>query len=738
MSLILRDYQTALLDQARHKFKHGEKSVLVQAPTGSGKTALLTEMFRTSSSKGNVCWMVVHRKELIDQTVAAFKKIDLACGVVSGAHTRNTHRRVLVCGIDTLRNKHKQLTPPNFICFDECFVAGTLVDSVPIECIKNGDYVLSFDEISGNVSHNKVTHVFKKPAPDILYKIKIKDRSVICTGNHPFYVNGVWVDASKLRIGDELYVMRGLRGSEDKRGKVQVSKMLSHKYVGEKQSGRSEEDERKKSNAPSIDKNKDVGVTKEDRAQTKDSRWEWSRVNSAAKSIVEKAWMAYRSYCADWLLAWHERYAKPLQDRYSSCGKENSNRSRRKFALCTEETRIRQEERCFFEKVRVESIEISQRGDNGKFESLCPDGFVYNLEVENDNTYFANNILVHNCHHLGAQTWRNLYEYYPNAYKIGLTATPWRLDGKGLADFFSSIVMGPRVRDLINQGWLCDYKIYAPVAPDLSGIKSSMGDFVNKELFTRMNNAAITGSCINEYVKHASGKRGIVFAVNVEHSKIIMDGFNLRGIECEHIDATTHPDLRASAINRFKRGETKVLTNVNLFGEGFDLPDIECVMLMRPTKSLSLYLQMVGRALRPTEHKQHAIILDHSGNALEHNMPCYEHEWSLAGRPKKKSSSVKIKVCPKCYGAQAAQASVCAYCGHVFLKEKQAREIDVEDGELNEIDVSMFKKSRRAEQGSAQTLEDLVRIGESRGYKRARLWAKHVFNGRQRKKLGGL
>jgi DNA repair protein RadD len=341
------------------------------------------------------------------------------------------------------------------------------------------------------------------------------------------------------------------------------------------------------------------------------------------------------------------------------------------------------------------------------------------------------------CHHLGAAGWKKIFNEFPNAYHIGLTATPARLDGKGLDDFFSHIVRGPSVRTLIDDGYLSDYKLYAPAGPSLAGIHTRMGDFVKSELLQVMDKPTITGSAIKEYQRRAHGKRAVVFCVSIEHSQHVVEQFKSHGIPAEHVDGETDRFQRDQAIERFRRGDTLVLTNVDLFGEGFDLPAIECAILLRPTQSLGLYLQQVGRALRPVPGKTHAIILDHANNAATHGLPCENREWSLQGierRTKKQDAQQSIKICASCFAAQLPGSTLCKFCGYAF--PAKPRVIDEVDGDLVEIDTSTIKQARRQEQGMAASLSELIAIGKQRGYRKPEWWAKQVFNSRQRKKLG--
>ena len=342
------------------------------------------------------------------------------------------------------------------------------------------------------------------------------------------------------------------------------------------------------------------------------------------------------------------------------------------------------------------------------------------------------------CHHLGAKSWESIFISQPQAFHIGLTASPIRLDGKGLIKYFETLLMGPRVRELIDSNFLCDYKLYAPGGPQLSGVHTRMGDYIKSELLQVMDKPTITGSAIKEYVKRAYDKRAVVFCVSIEHSKHVVAEFNREGIDAEHVDSESDSTYRDAAIERFRRGETKVLSNVDLFGEGFDLPSIECVILLRPTQSLGLYLQQVGRALRPYEGKDHAIILDHANNAALHGLPDDDREWTLNGVSKNKrdkSDGPAIKICPSCFAAQLPGVLACRFCNALF--PSKPRQVAEQDGELVEIDAAKIRTNRKVEQYRAETLQDLIALGTARGYKRPHLWAKHVFNGRQRKKLGG-
>ena len=340
------------------------------------------------------------------------------------------------------------------------------------------------------------------------------------------------------------------------------------------------------------------------------------------------------------------------------------------------------------------------------------------------------------CHHLAAKGWSKIFEAFPNAFHIGLTATPERLDGAGLGKYFKSMINGPSVRWLIENGFLCDYKLYAPSTVNLVGVHKSMGDFDKKELSAAVDKPTITGDAISHYKKFGLGKRAVVFCVSVEHSKHVVGQFRAAGVNAAHVDGETELMERDDTIRRFKSGEISVLSNVELFGEGFDLPALEVAILLRPTQSLGLFLQQVGRALRPFPGKERAIILDHAGNTERHGLPDEERSWSLVGsrgEKKKGAASEMVKICPKCFAAQFPGRTECSNCHFVF--GIQSREVEHKEGELNEVDLEAMRLQRRHEQSGASTFEDLVKLGRARNYKRPEFWAKRVMDARQAKKL---
>lgn len=345
-------------------------------------------------------------------------------------------------------------------------------------------------------------------------------------------------------------------------------------------------------------------------------------------------------------------------------------------------------------------------------------------------------LIFDEAHHATAGTWRKVIDAWPNAKMIGLTATPCRLDGQGLDDIFEDLVIGPSVRELIDGGHLADYQLYAPpIGIETEGVRTRGGDYAQNELAKAVDKPTITGNAVEHYLKICPGRQAIAFCVSIDHSKHVVASFRQAGVRAEHLDGSETKHRREQVISRFARGEIKVLSAVDLFQEGLDVPGAEVAIILRPTQSLGMYLQMVGRVLRAAPGKGQAIILDHAGCALKHGLPDEDREWSLEGRKKKAKGQQEqgpaVTQCPQCFACHGP-APKCPSCGHVY--ETQGREIEEQAGELQQVDPQELKRQRKREQARAETVDELTELGRQRGYKNPRKWAEHVYHARQRKR----
>ena len=343
-------------------------------------------------------------------------------------------------------------------------------------------------------------------------------------------------------------------------------------------------------------------------------------------------------------------------------------------------------------------------------------------------------IIADEAHHATAGSWRKVINHHPQARVLGVTATPERLDGRGLKEVFDDLIRGPEVADLIAGGHLAPPVYYAPPqAVDLSHIKTRGGDFAQEDIAEAMDRPAITGDAVAHYSRICRGAPAVAFCSSVAHAQHVADQFNAAGFRAATIDGTMDRDARRDVVRALGDGRLHVLTSCEIINEGFDLPLVTAAILLRPTMSLGLHLQQVGRVLRPAPGKTRAIILDHVGNLARHGFAEDVRDWSLDGRKKKKKKAseedeVKVKQCPECYSCHPP-APTCPECGHIY--EVKTREIEHVDGELVEIDPKEIARQKKKEQGSAQTLDDLIALGRARGYRSPDVWAKHVWNSRK-------
>ena len=343
-------------------------------------------------------------------------------------------------------------------------------------------------------------------------------------------------------------------------------------------------------------------------------------------------------------------------------------------------------------------------------------------------------VIIDEAHHSVSKSYVQMFAAWPTAKFIGVTATPERLDGKGLGAMFDRMVMGPSVQWLIDNGFLAQPVYYAPrEVVDLSQVHTVAGDFDRSEAEEIVDTPRITGDAVTHYVRFCNRQRAVAFCISVAHAQHVADTFNSCGIPSASIDGTLDPEVRKQRVEDLTAGKILVLTSCELISEGFDLPAVNAAILLRPTQSLSMHLQQVGRALRPYPGKTNAIILDHVGNCLRHGLAEQERDWDLSGREKrlKKSSLVETKQCSKCFAIFAG--TVCPQCGS--QREIAVREIEEVDGELQRLSIEDISKKReeRREEGKCKTLDDFRALAKLRGYKLG--WAFFRWQARQRKSL---
>lgn len=334
---------------------------------------------------------------------------------------------------------------------------------------------------------------------------------------------------------------------------------------------------------------------------------------------------------------------------------------------------------------------------------------------------------IDEAHHvLRENKWGKVVAMFPNAYGLGVTATPKRADGMGLGrhhdGLFDDMILGPSMRELIDMGALCDYEIAVPESDfeiDESTVAAS-GDWSTKRMREASQRSHIVGDVVVEYQRRALGKRTICFATDVETSNEIAQRFNDAGITAASVSAKTPTETRNEFIRRFRDGRITVLVNVDLFGEGFDVPAVEVVIMARPTASLAVYLQQFGRALRPLEGKPHGLVIDHVSNWKRHSFPDKQHIWSLDRRDKRGKRApdpddIPLTSCTECSRPYERVYSACPYCGHQPVATGGGgREINQVDGDLMLLDRDKLAELRAAMQLEAPG-DIAARVGAAAG-----------------------
>ena len=282
------------------------------------------------------------------------------------------------------------------------------------------------------------------------------------------------------------------------------------------------------------------------------------------------------------------------------------------------------------------SVGIIKAGYTPDYELPIQSASIQSLVNRFDDVGEFELIIIDEAHRSSSDTYLQVFARFPTARVLGVTATPIRSDGKGFNRLYDCLECGISTAKLIDRGYLSPYRLFADPRPmQTRGAKTQMGDYSLSDL-ARMNDAIeLSGSLVGSYQKYVDGGSCIAFAINVEHSQSIAAAYNHHSIPAIHLDADTDRFTRRRALELLRSGEIKVISNVGLFGEGVDVPNLDCVQIARPTKSLGLHLQMLGRVLRISEGKEHGIILDHTDNYDRLGLPDDDRYWRLEGKPKR-------------------------------------------------------------------------------------------------------
>jgi DNA repair protein RadD len=342
-------------------------------------------------------------------------------------------------------------------------------------------------------------------------------------------------------------------------------------------------------------------------------------------------------------------------------------------------------------------------------------------------------IIVDEFHHAKSASYLRILKTWPRANILGVTATPQRPDGKGLSDIVDKLILGPTVKQLMTEDYLCDYDYYAPAIVDMSGVKMVAGEFDNNQSMERVDKKTITGSAVEHYRKYADHKPAIACCVNIAHSEHVAEEFRQAGYKAMAVNSLIDTRAVAAALHGLKTGAIEVITQCEMLGEGVDVPAATCLIALRPTGSLVIFLQQIGRVLRKAPGKDKAIILDHVGNWTRFGLPDDERDWSLEGRSKKPQEHSEYKRCPECLRAIKSSARKCPFCGFEYEPANGEDQIpETTDGELVSIRDRSEEDNQdllRAISRKAHNLKQAIGIAKAMGYKHTSaytVWTKEL------------
>lgn len=357
--------------------------------------------------------------------------------------------------------------------------------------------------------------------------------------------------------------------------------------------------------------------------------------------------------------------------------------------------------------------------------NLVEFGMVQTIVGRLEETLKPNLIITDESHHGLAASYRKIYDFFKDVLRLSFTATPIRLNGSGLGEINDILIEEVDAEWLIKNNFLSPYKYYAPKLIDTSLLKlNNLHEFSNSSIDKAMESKTIYGDVVEHYQQLATGEQAICYCHNLESSRSVKQEFLNYGIVAEHIDAKTPKTIRDEIITKFRNKEIKILCNVDLIGEGFDVPDCSTVIMLRPTQSLSLFIQQSMRGMRYKPGKT-SIIIDHVDNVRRFGLPDDKRYWSLTSKKASKSTAeIKIRQCIQCFAVYPLDSKECPECGFRPTAERSTEyEVD-KTATLEEItkkDLNVTLDFR--EPTDCKSMSELYELAKNRGYKKG--WAYH-------------
>lgn len=324
-------------------------------------------------------------------------------------------------------------------------------------------------------------------------------------------------------------------------------------------------------------------------------------------------------------------------------------------------------------------------------------------------------IITDEAHHSTANSYKKIYDAFPDALRLGFTATPCRLNKGGLGEVYEDLITSVSTQWLIENHYLSPYKYYSVKLADTSGLHIKAGDYKADEIAELMQNSEIYGETVKQWERLAKNKKTIVYCASVEAAEETAEQFRQAGYTAASLSGSTPKEQRTEIMQDFRDSKIMVLTNCELFGEGLDVPDCECTVLLRPTQSLTLYIQQSMRSMRYMPDKT-AIIIDHVGNCYLHGLPDDDREWTLEPKTKQ-ANMVKIRECPMCFSVYPPTKQKCPYCGYAAVKEIQRKDKEVVEIDLVEMKRIEDIKNTKLSDAKLETWAQVVEFQKAHKYK---------------------
>lgn len=643
-ALALRGYQREAIDKVLAAEARGVRRQLGVAATGLGKTVIFAHL---ASTRPGRTLILAHRDELVSQAVEKLRTwwpgVDV--GIVKGPQNE-TRAHVVVASVQTVSrvNRLEKLCaaweeesilrrscePFDLVVVDECFPAGTMVGPTPIEDLRPGDVVPSWDDETGGPVYATVVTVMRSE-PSSLVTVEFEDGTTLtCTSGHPVMTDDGWVPAGALLRDARVlsFAHHAAADRDDLHGVLPPSNDHGEGAAGlvhapgagvllrpvpgcvdqpqlvgthgshEQASRVGAHDGAQPYEPPGVGR-EDEGNSAPDGAQAPGARRERSAAPDPAGDARRAALLADGGHRPNGRAS-EGRATVALQDRHREPESKGGGRDRRAVAWLAGTPRVRPAEGLVPRWRRVARVEVHERGSDGRFGGRCPDGAVYNVEVAGTHTYRVGSlgVVVHNCHHSAADSYRRVLERLHAGQPggplvLGVTATPDRGDGKGLDDLFDEITFNYDILWGIRSGYLSDLRAKKVTLQglDMRDVKVRQGDYDAGETGRRLEDAGAPEIIVKAWLQHAAGRRTLVFTPTVATAVSVAEEFRHAGVKAASVSGLTSLEERRELLRQFSAGEIDVISNCAVLTEGFDEPRADCIIMARPTKSRALFTQ---------------------------------------------------------------------------------------------------------------------------------------------------